>query len=240
MSVSQTLRERAVPSIKCAPSSGGEHTGLWVRKASVGLSTLWFHASSSVDSVLALPQSGVCGSRGSSASLVCHVGLCFIVRTDHCSLRSKRSTRGSWNLLKCKRLTFTVYVYYFLSFHLTFFKCHIPLTFKRGDWLDQVLKVQMRKCAWDTPAQLCCPARLRPGPASEAFPAHLRESDTHALCRGQRSVAPSWVFPFCFLKKLCISFDVTVLSFGGLLHLVSLLHGSSIRPHSVRQCSVYE
>lgn len=141
------IKREALPSIKCAQSSGGEHTGLRERKASVGLSTLWSHVSSAVDSVLALPQSGVFGSRGSSTSLVCHVGLCFIVCTDHCSLRSKRGTRDSWNLLKCKRLTSLCMFIMFLSFYFTFFKYHTPLTFKRGDQLDKVLKVQMRKCA---------------------------------------------------------------------------------------------
>lgn len=147
---------------------------------------------------------------------------------------------GQLKSVEVEKAYITVYVYYFLSFYLTSFKYHIALAFKRGDQLDKVWKVQMRKCAWDKPALLCCLARLGPGPALKAFPAHLLESDTHALCRGQRSVTPSWVFPFCFFKEtiflLTSQFWASVVCFTWPVFFIRF----SIRPHSGRQCCVYE
>lgn len=103
-----------------------------------------------------------------AAPLVCHVGLGFIVCADHCSLRSKRGTWDSWNLLKWKRLTSLCMfiIFSFLSYILQI-SHRIGLQAWQSAW--QGFKGADEEMCLDTPALLCSPARLGPGPALKAL-----------------------------------------------------------------------
>lgn len=128
-----------------------------------------------LDLVLDLPQSAICDSIGSRASLFGHMGLCFIMCNDHCILRSKWSTWDSWNLLKCKSVT-SLCRFIFYSFSFSFYILQvlkIILIFKHGNQLDKSIKdADEEVCSGDTCTNVLC-NKAGPGPASVAFPAHL-------------------------------------------------------------------